>query len=247
MIKVRVCRLISFIFSFEFLGEVFWGEFMVVHVTVLGSTGEGVAILREADRVDGSEMTSDFCELFVENNTVHFHVETTFTCCCGCHIFGVLASSTYDVELLVFGIVKERAEDCTSDRLTVVEHADFLKSFRVQDLGSVVMRSSAQHGEVVSEVNRVDVVSVDLLFLHLFSIGSIVLNHSTVSRAGVDSLIKSSPAEVGEPIVSIAGDLNNGLNFFVCERRVHDTTEVVDSDERLFVSIVLNCNLFVTV
>jgi len=75
------------------------------------------------------------------------------------------------------------------------------------------MRSSTEHGEVVSEVNTVDVVSVDLLFLHLFSIASVILHNSAISRAGVDRLIKRSPGERSKSVVSIAGDLNHGLNF----------------------------------
>lgn len=104
---------------------------MVMHVTVLGSTGEGIAVLREVHAMDRTEMASNFCKLFVENNTVHLHVETTFTGCGSCHILGVLASSTDEMELLMVGVVKERAENSTSDRLSVGEYANFFKSFRV--------------------------------------------------------------------------------------------------------------------
>lgn len=220
---------------------------MVMHVTVLSSTGEGIAVLRKVNAMDRTEMASNFCELFVENNTVHFHVETTFTCCGCCHILSVLASSTNEMELLMFGVVKKRADNCTSDRLSISEHADFLKSFRVKYFGSVIVRASGEHSEIVSKGDRVNVVSVDLSFLDHFSTSNIVLDHSTVGGASIDSLIKCSPSEISVPEVGVASNFNHGLNFFLLEVRVHNSAEVVHSDERLLVGIILHCDLLVTV
>lgn len=104
---------------------------MVMHVTVFGSTCERITILRKVNAVDGTEMTSDLCEFVVKNNTVKLHVETTFTSSSGGNILSVLTSSTDHVEFLVVRVIKQRTNDGTSDRLSIVEIADFFQSFRV--------------------------------------------------------------------------------------------------------------------
>ena len=109
------------------------------------------------------------------------------------------------------------------------------------------MRASAEHSGVVSEADSVDVVSMDLSLLHFLTSSCVVLNHSTVSSASVNGLIERSPCEGGESVVRVASYFDDGHNFFISEVHVHDSAEVVYSDERLLVGIVLYSDLLITV
>lgn len=109
------------------------------------------------------------------------------------------------------------------------------------------MRASTDHCGVVGHADTIDVVSMDLSLLHFLASSCVELNHSTVSSASVNRLIERSPCEGSESVVRVASYFYHGHNFFISEVSVHDSAEVVYSDERLLVGIVLHGNLFITV
>jgi len=84
---------------------------VIVNVAVFSTRGESVPIRAEIYTMHGTEMSVNISQLVPINHREHLHLESTSICACLRDIFGVLATSSEDVELLVLRVVIERRQD----------------------------------------------------------------------------------------------------------------------------------------
>jgi len=93
--------------SLKLFGEVFWGHFVIVNVSVFSTGCESISVGREIHGMHRAEMPMNIGQLIAENQREHLHFEATSISASLRHIFSVLAASCEDVELLVLRIVEE--------------------------------------------------------------------------------------------------------------------------------------------
>ena len=84
---------------------------MIVHVAVFSARGERISVRAEIYAMHGTEMSVDIGQLIAVNKREHLHFESTGICARLRNIFGILAPSSEDVELLVSGVIKKRRQN----------------------------------------------------------------------------------------------------------------------------------------
>lgn len=218
--------------SLEIVGEVLGREPVIVNVAVFSTRCESKAVWREADRVDRSEMTVNFRQLFSEYYAVETDFKAARTFIRQGHISCVLSARHQNMELLELLRIVEGAHcDCAARSSTKVVLADFLEGLRMQKFGAAISSGREKHCEVVGHGKLIDLVLVDLAVFKAAS--RIDIDDLQLSGLGgdVESLVEGTPDSAGELLTR--GSLNLFKWFwsvFGLEARSDHLGKVVDPD-----------------
>ena len=172
---------------------------MVVNVAVLTAGGEGEAVGRKVECMDGSEVAVDLGQLLREYYAVESDLEATCALVCQSHISCVLTAADQAVELLPFLRVVQWAYGHSAARSrTEIVLAHFLKRLGVEQFGAAVSGGRKEHGEVMGHGQLVNLARVDLTVLDGGAGPHVDDQNAACLGANIECLVEGTPDGASE-------------------------------------------------